>query len=114
VIEDKKQHTIIEEFKETAKEASTPLQRLETFLDLPISLFVLPVFALFNAGIVLNYNALVASLNSPLTWGIILGLLFGKPIGISLLSLFALKTNIGVMPKNTKVKHLLGAGLLGG
>lgn len=114
VIADKKQHVIIEEVEETAKKSTTPLQRLETKLDLPVSLFVLPIFALFNAGIMLHYDAIEKSIHSPLTWGVITGLFLGKPIGILLLSFIALKLNLGAMPKKTNFKHLVGASLLGG
>ncbi len=114
VVADEEQHLIIEEMRDTAKQATTPLQRLESMLDMPISLVVLPLFAFFNAGIVLNTSSIHTSLQSHLTWGIALGLFVGKPLGIALFTVLALKLRIGLLPKETNLKQLIGVFILGG
>lgn len=44
---------------------------------------VVPIFALANAGVVLSRETLTAAATSPLTWGIVLGLVIGKFVGIT-------------------------------
>ena len=92
----------------------TPLQRLEHSLHVPVAFFVVPLFALANAGIPLHLDQIPAVLTNPITLGIIAGLVVGKLVGIAGLSLLAVKLGIGQMPEGTTARHLVGVGLLGG
>ncbi|MDQ3711618.1 MAG: Na+/H+ antiporter NhaA [Acidobacteriota bacterium] len=97
--------------KEDDEEA--PSHRLEHFLHKPVAFVILPLFALCNTGIVIGsdwFQGLGASNSS----GIILGLLVGKPLGITLLSFFAVSTGICRLPLDLNWKHIFGAGILGG
>ena len=67
---------------ETLEHADSPLHRLEHKLHNTVYFVVMPLFALANAGVVFNLGTLNEAFSSPLTWGIILGLFFGKQIGI--------------------------------
>ena len=58
-------------------------ERLQTDVGPYVSFVVLPVFALANAGVRLDAKSLTAALRSPLTWGIVAGLVIGKFIGIT-------------------------------
>jgi len=82
-------------------------------LHKPVAFIILPIFALANTGIVLGAGAL-QSLSTTNGLGIILGLLIGKPIGISLLSFIAVSIGICRLPLDLNWKHVFGAGLLGG
>jgi NhaA family Na+:H+ antiporter len=92
----------------------TPLQRLEHSLHVPVAFLVVPVFALANAGIPIHLEAIPAVVSNPITLGIMVGLVFGKLIGITGLSLLAVKLGIGRLPEGATARHLVGIGLLGG
>jgi NhaA family Na+:H+ antiporter len=90
------------------------LLKLEHWLDKPVNFFILPLFALVNTAIHFDWNLLITSLSSPAGLGIIAGLVLGKPIGILLCSLTAVKTKLSSLPRNTSWLQLWGAGQLGG
>ncbi|HEX8559156.1 MAG TPA: Na+/H+ antiporter NhaA [Pyrinomonadaceae bacterium] len=91
----------------------SPSHRLEHVLHRPVAFVILPVFALANTGIVLGADALqrLAGGNS---LGIMLGLLAGKPVGITLASFAAVAAGLCRLPLDLSWKHVFGAGLLGG
>jgi NhaA family Na+:H+ antiporter len=95
-------------------EVETPLQRLEHSLHPWVAFVLLPLFAFANAGLSLKGIDLTSIVNHPLTPGVSLGLLFGKPIGIALFSFLAVKTSIAELPAEVKWSHIIGAGMLGG
>ena len=92
---------------------SSPSYRLQHFLHRPVAFLIMPLFALANTGIVLK-GASLGQLLSPNTLGIFLGLLVGKPLGIVLFSLLAIKLRMAQFPNGIFLKHLVGAGFLGG
>lgn len=92
----------------------TPLQRLEHSLHVPVAFVIIPLFALANAGIPIVPEKIPLLLSEPITLGIILGLVFGKLIGIGGLSLLAVKLGIGQLPEGTQPRHIIGVGLIGG
>lgn len=89
------------------------LARLEHVLHKPVNFIIMPLFALANTAIVLpsNMSDVFTSSISP---GVMLGLIFGKPLGIFFFSFIAIKTGIASLPSNTSFKQLWGIGLLGG
>lgn len=108
------QHSLATDIEETIRAASTPLQRWETFMIYPIGIIVLPLFALFNAGVPLYGQEIAAAIASPIMLGIIAGLVIGKPLGVSLLVYAGLKLKIGKLPDGMRFTEVIGAGLLGG
>lgn len=108
------QHQVVEWVHDNAKMASTPLRRWEHALETPVALFVMPIFALVNAGIPLSLDTFTKIWSDRLSLGIILGLVLGKSIGISLLAWLALKLNLGRLPQGVNMYHIIGVGLLGG
>jgi NhaA family Na+:H+ antiporter len=104
----------VQEINLACKEVETPLQRLEHSLSSWVGYLVLPLFAISNAGVTLSGMDLKAAFTAPVTLGVGVGLVLGKPIGILLFTLAIakiLKTDL--LPGTTWV-HILGAGLLGG
>lgn len=87
--------------------------RLQQFLHVPVAFIILPVFALANTAIPVM-SGWEKALLQPQNAGIAVGLLIGKPLGITLFSLFILKVGIASMPEGLTMKEILGAGLLGG
>lgn len=100
-------------FTHKAEDETSPSHRLENFLHLPVAFLILPVFALANTGIVLGAGW-TNDLFSTNSQGIILGLVLGKPIGITLTSMALIGMGLCSLPHEVSRKHLLGAGLLGG
>ena len=73
----------------------------------------MPLFALANAGVSLN-GITFNSLLSPVPLGIVLGLFFGKQIGVFLFSIVSIKLKIAQMPTNSNWLSLYGVGILTG
>lgn len=114
ILGEEQQHEVVERVQQTAEKASTPLRRWEHALEHPVALFVLPVFALANAGIPINVSALSTLWTDSLSLGIILGLVAGKATGISLLTWIALRLKLGSLSQGLSMHHIIGIGLLGG
>lgn len=93
---------------------ATPLQRLIHSLHLPVALLILPIFAFFNAGVGIDFQNMISTLNNPVTVGVALGLLLGKVAGIALFSWVAVQIGAAVLPTGVRFTHLVGAALLGG
>jgi NhaA family Na+:H+ antiporter len=108
------QHVLVERVQDTAEKATTPLRRWERFLESPIALFVMPIFALANAGIPVDTQALSALSTDRLALGIVLGLFVGKSLGITSFTWLALRLNLGCLPRNVTMRHIAGVGMLGG
>jgi Na+/H+ antiporter NhaA/protein-disulfide isomerase len=62
--------------------AISPNDRLQYRLHPWTGMVIVPLFALANAGVHLDGSVLKAALSSPVTWGVVLGFVVGKPIGI--------------------------------
>lgn len=95
-------------------DVETPLQRLEHALHPWVAYGVIPLFALANAGLSLKGIGISHIFNSTVTLGIILGLIVGKPLGITLFTYLSVKTGLAILPYRVKWLHILGAGFLGG
>lgn len=87
--------------------------KLEHLLHKPVAFAILPIFALANTGIIIGADW-AASLTTANSLGITLGLVIGKPIGITVLSFIAVSVGICRLPLDLNWKHVLGAGFLGG
>jgi NhaA family Na+:H+ antiporter len=75
---------------------------------------VMPIFALANAGISLSIDELSTALTHPITIGISLGLLIGKPLGILLFTWIAVKLKLCDLPDGSRWSDIAGIGILGG
>lgn len=91
-----------------------PLQRIENKLHPWCALLIMPIFALANAGVHLDFGAGLGALVTPVSLGIAGGLLLGKPIGIFLASYLAVKAGIAELPEGLNWPKLLGIAFLGG
>ncbi len=95
-------------------DVETPLQRLEHALHPYVAFLILPVFACGNAGLSLQGLDLTEALLHPVTVGIALGLLVGKPVGIAVFAWLAVRLNLASLPEGVNWSHMIGAGMLGG
>ena len=96
------------------KERAGPVTRLENALGPWVNYFILPLFALANAGIVFHDASLSAMFRAPVVIGVFLGLLLGKPMGIVAACVAAVYLGAAHLPAAVRWRHLVGAGFLGG
>ena len=92
----------------------SPLERLERRLLPMTSFFVVPLFALANAGVVITSDSVSNAVSSDISQGVAFGLLFGKPLGIFLATWLAVRVGLASLPRSMNWWHVLGVGLLGG
>ncbi|MDJ0956554.1 MAG: Na+/H+ antiporter NhaA [Arenicellales bacterium] len=112
LIHDSKRRATLAQFLLTVEDAIPPAQALEHRLH-PLSAFViLPLFALFSAGVALSPENL-EGFPTGISLGVIAGLVVGKPIGVILASWLALKL-AKVELQGVTLAQLLGAGCLSG
>jgi NhaA family Na+:H+ antiporter len=90
------------------------IEMLEARLHLWSSLLVVPLFAIANAGVKLDASTIHHALDSRVAWGIALGLLVGKPLGIKIASALAVRTGVSRLPEDTSFRRLLGVGMVAG
>lgn len=109
----KKQVHLISEIGELNEKAHTPLQKLEHALHPVSAYFILPVFALSNAGIHID-GRIIDMLLHPISLGIIAGLVLGKFLGISLLSRLVVKFKWAQLPEGISWNHIYGVAFLAG
>lgn len=107
------QQDILEQMKETRAMAETPLQKMEHALNPIVAYLILPLFALSNAGLIINQE-IIGSLFSNVSLGIALGLILGKTIGIVFLSYLLVKLKVLILPPNTTWTQMIGIGLMAG
>jgi NhaA family Na+:H+ antiporter len=107
------QQSAVEAIEREALRVQSPLQRLEHRLHYFVAFFVVPIFALANAGVALGGEG---GLNwtSRVIWGVALGLLIGKPLGIALFSWLAVRLGLAQLPQGINFVHIVGVGFLGG
>lgn len=105
---------IVHSLESGALQVQTPLQRLEHAWHLPVAYLVIPVFALFNAGIPLDIASIGKTLTHPVTLGVSMGLIAGKVLGITVSSWIAIRLGIGRLPAGTRFNQIIGVSLLGG
>lgn len=109
-----RKHSLVSDIKQNVLAASTPLQRWEIGLIIPIAIIILPLFALFNAGFPITQEIIIEGISSPITMGIILGLVVGKPIGILFFSYVAIKSGLAKLPQGVRFKDVVGVSMLAG
>jgi NhaA family Na+:H+ antiporter len=90
------------------------IEQLETRLHLWSSLLVVPLFALANAGVEFDVDAVQRAFESRVAWGVAAGLVVGKPLGIMLASAIAVWTGIGRLPEDVSFRRLFGVGMVAG
>ncbi|HLL42731.1 MAG TPA: Na+/H+ antiporter NhaA [Segetibacter sp.] len=86
---------------------------LQHFLHKPVAFIIVPIFALVNTAILIPSNV-ISSLSSSNSLGIIIGLIFGKLIGIFSLPYLLVKIGIAKLQQGLNWRNLAGIGFLGG
>ncbi|MDQ3998315.1 MAG: Na+/H+ antiporter NhaA [Gemmatimonadota bacterium] len=103
----------IHQLEEACEAAQAPLFKLEDKLHAFVAFFIMPLFALSNAGVRIGGGSL-SMFASPIVLGIVLGLVLGKPIGITLFSWGSARTGIAALSSDVSWGSLHGVSWLGG
>jgi len=109
-----KQKALLINMSERIDSIQSPSARLEQALHLPVSLIVIPLFALANAGISINFTEIDEAIVEPIALGIIIGLVVGKVLGIAGVAFLATKLGIAKLPQGSTMNQVFGVALLGG
>jgi NhaA family Na+:H+ antiporter len=107
------QEEVLSEMVLAIDRAGSPLLRLEHALVPLVSFVVLPVFALANAGVVLDAKSADALLD-PVSVGIVAGLFFGKQIGVTLFTWLAVRLGVADLPGGVTFSGVYGVGAIAG
>lgn len=92
------------------RETMSPVERLELTLHPWVSVLVMPLFALANAGIPLSG----VDPATPIVLAIVLGFVVGKPLGVVSFAWFAVRVGLARRPVGISWRMLVGAGFLAG
>jgi len=114
ILTNDKLRAVVQTIENGVLRVETPLQRLEHMWHLPVAFLVIPIFALFNAGVPLEFDQLDKALHHPVTLGVGFGLVIGKVIGITGASWLALRFGIAQLPAETRFSQIAAVSLLGG
>jgi len=105
--------TTLKEIKKIGFQAANPLQLKEKALHPISTLFIVPFFALANAGVIID-KSMLEQLTNPVVLGIAAGLVIGKPVGILLFTKLLTILKWGRLPEGVTWSHVIGAGFLAG
>jgi NhaA family Na+:H+ antiporter len=108
-----RQRALLQAIENGTELVEAPLQKLEHNLHPAVAYFIMPVFALANAGVDLRADIL-AAITNPISLGIILGLVFGKQIGITFFAWLVTKLGLSQKIPGVTWKQIYGASMLAG
>ncbi|WP_430973321.1 Na+/H+ antiporter NhaA [Sunxiuqinia rutila] len=101
----------MDELEDLTEKVQSPLQHLEHSLHGWVAYFIIPVFALANAGISIGTDV---QLDVALITSIVVGLVVGKTVGVSLFALLGQKMKLVDFPDGVNLKNILGVAMLAG
>jgi len=107
------QYDAIHALEKLSEQVQSPLHRIEHGLGRAVSFGIMPLFALVNAGVIID-PSLITSLMSPVSIGIILGLFIGKQLGITFAVWVSVRLKIAVLPSGVSMVQMYGVSLLCG
>ena len=90
------------------------IEYLEATLHPYSSLIIVPIFAIANTGVVITEKSLSAATSSVIAWGIFIGLVVGKPLGVLASALAASKARIAQLPEGASIGKLAATGSAAG
>lgn len=102
------------ELEALIEEGEEPTDRFSRSVNPWVSYFILPLFALANAGVHVTGDMLEKAAGSPIVWGLLAALCVGKPLGIAGFAFMAEKLGWTNLPEHLNWHHIVGMGLLGG
>ncbi|HNV57881.1 MAG TPA: Na+/H+ antiporter NhaA, partial [Smithellaceae bacterium] len=107
-------YAIAESIEKASSAVQSPQQRMEHHLSPWVTFGVIPLFAMANAGLDLLAMPFRDVIVQPVTLGVMLGLIFGKFVGISGFAWLAVRLGLARLPDGVQWRHILGAAWLCG
>jgi NhaA family Na+:H+ antiporter len=107
-------HHAVRTLQDATRDSLSPLDYLTNRLERPVLFLIMPLFALANAGVALKTDTLSNPLAREVALAVVLGLVIGKPIGITLFSWLSVKTGLAEMPRGVNLLALFATGMLAG
>ena len=104
----------IKKIGSVAWSARSPLQNLIDVFHPYVNYLIIPLFAFSNAGIAISSINLESWIQAPVSYGVIIGLCVGKPIGIALFSYLSCAMGIAQLPQYVNWRQIISVGFLGG
>ncbi len=114
IMRNDEQRSILQTLENGVHLVETPLQRMEHSMHFWVAFLIIPVFALANAGIPIEFAKVGESLSHPVTLGIIFGLCVGKFAGITGFAWVSVKMGWSALPEGITFSHIGGAAMLAG
>ena len=103
----------IANLEENIAQVEPLIQKWERDLHNIAAYLIIPVFSLVNSGVDV-FEVGISALTDTISLGIIIGLVFGKPLGIVLFTWLVTRFKIAYLPQRTTWRHIIGAGFLAG
>jgi NhaA family Na+:H+ antiporter len=91
-----------------------PIERITRALQPWVSYVVMPLFAFANAGVTFSSQAMRDALTSSVFFGVLIGLVVGKPLGIAVFTWLSVRLHVTALPPSVRWPHIWGAGILAG
>lgn len=113
ILSNEEQHLCLQSIRKIASNSISPSQRLEYALHHSITFLIMPLFALANAGVEIDFSNIGQLVNNE-SLGIFLGLVAGKPLGIFLLCWITIKLKLCSMPTAANWFMIFAVACLGG
>jgi NhaA family Na+:H+ antiporter len=107
-------HRALRELQEIRHATLSPLDHLTNLLHPWVAFLVMPIFAFSNAGVALSTETFNDPLAQKVAIAVALGLLLGKPLGITFFSYAAVKARIAVLPAGVSWPAVMATGVLAG
>jgi NhaA family Na+:H+ antiporter len=113
-LRDPEHHAAVQHLERLAEQLQPPLLRLEHALHGAVAFGIMPLFALANAGVPLRGSDIASAGALNVTLGVALGLLVGKPLGITVFTWGAVRSGFTSLPEGVTWRLVASVGLLGG
>jgi NhaA family Na+:H+ antiporter len=113
VISNPGHQSALQDVESATEHVQAPMQKLEHNLHPWVAFVIVPLFALANAGVSIGDN-LDEALTSPLSLGIVAGLVLGKQLGITAVAWVLVRSGLSVLPEGVGWRHIYGAACLAG
>jgi NhaA family Na+:H+ antiporter len=113
MVNDDEQFVALQDLDHATSDMLPPGLALERYLHPAQAFVILPLFALFNAGVQLD-GRILETISNPISLGIILGLVVGKQIGVLLFSWLAVRSGRASLPRGVTWSQLWGVSALAG
>lgn len=97
-----------------ARHSISVVERLLHALTPWTSLVIVPIFALANAGVRVDAGIVGDALTAPEVWGVIVGLVVGKPVGITVATMIAVRFGIATLPRNVGWAQVVSVAMVAG